>query len=187
MSENLTWFFRFSIEATVRIGGIITYMFLRSPRLAGAACGVIPIVALVNKQYGDWLGKNSKEVQSALADANSAAQEALACVRTVVAFGREGHESSKYDGLVEKYYRLNVRQTIAQGAYYMLISTFLVNTVVQAVLLYVGCGLVEGGQMEVEVREATVRRSEATILHEQQRPHVLSDDFSRHLASLRAA
>eukprot|EP00518_Triparma_eleuthera_P009007 CAMPEP_0182486682 /NCGR_PEP_ID=MMETSP1319-20130603/47516_1 /TAXON_ID=172717 /ORGANISM="Bolidomonas pacifica, Strain RCC208" /LENGTH=776 /DNA_ID=CAMNT_0024688783 /DNA_START=176 /DNA_END=2507 /DNA_ORIENTATION=- len=151
MSSDLTWFFRFSIEATVRIGGIIAYMFLRSPPLAGAACAVIPVVALVNKKYGDWLGRNSREVQGALAAANASAQEALACVRTVVAFGREGFESEKYDGLVEKYYRLNVRQTIAQGAYYMLISTFLVNTVVQAVLLYVGCGLVEGGGMEVEV------------------------------------
>ena len=62
MSGDLTWFFRFSIEATVRIGGIVTYMFLRSPTLAGAACAVIPAVAAVNKKYGDWLGKNSKQV-----------------------------------------------------------------------------------------------------------------------------
>lgn len=90
-------------------------------------------------------------MQSALADANASAQEALACVRTVMAFSKEDEESGKYEGLVEKYYRLNVRQTIAQGCYYMLISTFLVNTVVQATLLYVGCGLVSSDDMEVEV------------------------------------
>ncbi|GMH53546.1 hypothetical protein TL16_g01475 [Triparma laevis f. inornata] len=151
MSSDLTWFFRFSIEATVRITGIVTYMFIRSPVLAGAACCVIPLVAIVNKKYGDWLSKNSKEVQTALAEANSVAQEALSCVRTVIAFGSEEQERKHYNELIEVYYRLNVKQTIAQGVYYMVISTFLVNTVVQAILLYVGSRLVEEKGMEVDV------------------------------------
>ena len=46
-------------------------MFVRSPELALVACAVIPVVAVFNKLYGDWLQKNAQNVQSALAKANS--------------------------------------------------------------------------------------------------------------------
>mmetsp|Transcript_16181 Transcript_16181/g.33182 ORF Transcript_16181/g.33182 Transcript_16181/m.33182 type:complete len:768 (-) Transcript_16181:32-2335(-) len=151
MSGDLTWFFRFSIEATIRITGIAAYMFIRSPTLGLAACTIIPIVALVNKKYGDWLSKNSKEVQTALAEANEAAQETLSCARTVISFANEGKETERYNDRIQKHYLLNVKQTIAQGLYYMVVSTFLVNTCVQAALLYVGSRLVKEDSMKVEV------------------------------------
>ena len=151
MSSDLTWFFRFSIEATVRITGIAGYMFVRSRTLAGAACTIIPVVAIVNKKYGDWLAKNSKEVQTALADANSVAQETLSCARTVISFANESSESERYNEKIEKHYLLNVKQTIAQGIYYMVVSTFLVNTCVQAALLYIGSRLVESNGLSVSV------------------------------------
>ena len=50
-----------------------------------------------------------------------------------------------------KHYALNVQQLYAQGFYYMVISTFLINTVVQALLLYVGMILIKNGQLGVEV------------------------------------
>ncbi|GMH69795.1 hypothetical protein TrRE_jg8180 [Triparma retinervis] len=151
MSSDLTWFFRFSIEATVRITGIAGYMFVRSRTLALAACTIIPVVAVVNKKYGDWLSKNSKAVQTALADANSVAQEALSCARTVISFANESSEVERYNEKIEEHYRLNVKQTIAQGLYYMVVSTFLVNTCVQAALLYVGTRLVKEQGMEVSI------------------------------------
>ena len=45
MSNNLTYVFRWTLEAVVRISGIVIYMFLREWRLALAACIAIPIVA----------------------------------------------------------------------------------------------------------------------------------------------
>ena len=109
-------------------------------------CGLCP-----SQRYGDFLNKNAKEVQNALAQANSVAQEALSCIRTVVAFATEDYEHSKYKGKIVKHYDLNVQQLYAQGFYYMIISTFLINTVVQALLLYVGMVLMERGELNVEV------------------------------------
>ena len=82
MAGDLTWFFRFSIESVVRIIGITTYMLLRCPELGLVVISIVPLVATVNKYYGNWLSENAKLVQDSLADANSSAQETLACIRT---------------------------------------------------------------------------------------------------------
>ena len=151
MASDLTWFFRFSIESVVRICGIVLYMFLRAPRLATCAVSVVPIVAIVNKKYGDWLSKNAKDVQDALAEANSVAQEALYNIRCVLAFASEEIEEKKYHDKIDTHYNLNVKQLYATGFYYMVISTFLINTCVQALLLYVGMLLIRQIDMRPDV------------------------------------
>ena len=100
----------FSIESIVRITGITVYMLVRSPALGGAALCIIPVVATVNKLYGEWLRKNAIACQDAMAAANSVALEALSCVRTVIGFAAEDFEQSKYSEKIETLYLLNVRQ-----------------------------------------------------------------------------
>ncbi len=151
MASDLTWFFRFSIESVVRIFGIVLYMFLRAPKLAACAISVVPAVAIVNKFYGNWLSKNAKDVQTALAEANSVAQEALLNIRCVIAFASELIEEKKYHDKIDTHYDLNVKQLYATGFYYMAISTFLINTCVQTLLLYVGMQLIRTEQMRPEV------------------------------------
>lgn len=151
MSGDLTWFFRFSIESVVRIVSIVSYMLWRSPRLGACAISVVPVVAVINKKYGDFLNQNAIEVQNALAKANSVASEAFSCIRTVISFASEQHEYKSYKNLVDIHYDLNVKQLYAQGFYYMMISTFLINTIVQGLLLYVGLLMVRNGDLAVEV------------------------------------
>lgn len=119
MAGDLTWFFRFSIESLVRITGITTYMMVRSYRLGLCALSIVPVVALINKLYGDWLSRNAATVQDALAEANATAQEALTNIRTVVAFCGEKQESNKYEDRIEYQYQLNVKQLFLTALYYM--------------------------------------------------------------------
>ena len=151
MSGDLTWFFRFSIESVVRITGITVYMLIRCPILGGCALSIVPVVAIVNKVYGNWLRQNAIKVQTALAQANSVAQEALACIRTVIAFAAEDIEQSKYDHKIDYQYRLNIQQLFMTGVYYMFVSTFLINTCVQAALLLIGTALVHQGKLTPEI------------------------------------
>jgi ABC-type multidrug transport system fused ATPase/permease subunit len=151
MAGDLTWFFRFSIESVVRIVGITLYMFLRNPILASCALSIAPVVALVNKLYGNWLRDNAAKVQAALASANSAALEALINIRTVIAFSAEPFESQRYEEKIQDHYRLNVKQLYMTGVYYMTISTFLINTIVQALLLYIGSRLVQADRLTPSV------------------------------------
>lgn len=99
-----------SIESIVRITGIASYMLIRCPILGGCALTVIPVVAMVNKIYGNWLSRNATEVQDALAAANDVAQETFACIRTVIAFASENLEYQKYTDRIDCQYRLQVRQ-----------------------------------------------------------------------------
>lgn len=94
-------------------------MLLRSPKLGACAISIVPLVAVVNKYYGNWLSENAARVQDALAAANSVAQETLGCIRTVVAFASEDSEYEKYKERIDEQYRLNIRQTYIQGVYYM--------------------------------------------------------------------
>lgn len=151
MAGDLTWFFRFSIESVVRITGIASYMLIRSPTLAACALSIAPVVAVVNKWYGNWLSKNATAVQDALAEANSVAQEALANIRTVVAFAAERLESRRYETKIQRQYQLNVRQLFMTGVYYMVICTFLMNTIVQGSLLWVGMVLIRQHRLTAEV------------------------------------
>ncbi|CAB9500409.1 Lactococcin transport/processing ATP-binding protein LcnC-like [Seminavis robusta] len=151
MAGDLTWFFRFSIESVVRISGIVSYMLIRCPILGGFALTIIPAVALVNKVYGNWLNKNAREVQDALAAANHVAQETFSCIRTVISFASEQQEYHKYKERIDHQYRLNVRQLYISGVYYMAVSTFLINTVVQATLLLIGTALIQHGKLTGEI------------------------------------
>jgi ABC-type multidrug transport system fused ATPase/permease subunit len=151
MAGDLTWFFRFSIESVVRITGITAYMLIRSPRLGACALSILPVVAVVNKYYGNWLSKNAQKVQDALAEANSVVQETFSCIRTVIAFASEDFEYNKYVEKIDRQYQLNVRQLYMTGIYYMFISTFLINTVVQGVLLLYGSHLIQQGKLTGEV------------------------------------
>lgn len=154
MAGELTWTFRFTLEASVRIVGIIVYMLVRSPPLGVTALAVIPPAAFVNKHYGAWLSDNAAAAQSALARAAAAAQEALSAARTVLAFGAEDDERRRYGEGVNEQYRLSLRQLFAQAVYYMAVSTFLVNTCVQATLLLVGARLVGEQRLDAEVLTA---------------------------------
>eukprot|EP00976_Prorocentrum_cordatum_P082893 1185018-Prorocentrum_minimum.AAC.3 len=57
MANDLTWVFRWSLEAVVRVGGISIYLFWVSWQLALLAWIVAPIIAIINRFYGNWLNK----------------------------------------------------------------------------------------------------------------------------------
>jgi len=148
MGSDLTWVFRFTIEAIVRISGILIYMFLRDWRLAFVAISVVPVCAIINRVYGTFLQKNARLVQTALAQANALSTEVISCYRTVFSFANEPEEVIRYSDAVQKFYRLNVRQQLMQGLYYMTVATFLINTCVQASLLTMGVHLYKGHKLE---------------------------------------
>lgn len=126
-------------------------MVIRSPVLGSCTLAIVPIVGVLNKMYGDWLGENAKRVQNSLADATASAHEALSCIKTVIALGSEDYEWEKYTCRIEKLYKLNIQQLIATAVYYMSVSTFLINTCVQASLLLIGSIFVEKGKLTVDV------------------------------------
>lgn len=99
MANDLTWVFRFSLEALVRIGGTMAYMLVRSWRLGLLSVAIVPITAIVNRYYARFLRENQKSVQSALAAANVVATECVSSIRLVRSFNTENMELAKYVSL----------------------------------------------------------------------------------------
>lgn len=126
-------------------------MIYRSPFLGLVTIAIVPVVGVINKLYGDWLAKNALFVQNSLAESTSSAHESLSCIKTVMTSASEDYESTKYAKRINVLYALNIRQLIAQGVYFMVVSTFLINTCVQAALLLLGSIGVEEGKITPEV------------------------------------
>lgn len=182
MAGDLTWFFRFSVEAAVRITGISTYMILRSPFLGLCTVGIVPVVGVINKLYGDWLAKNAQAVQNSLAEATTSAHESLACIQTVITSASEEHECEKYTKKVNTMYALNIRQMIATGIYFMVVSTFLINTCVQAALLLLGSHFVQQGKLTPEVLLAfMLYQGQLQVSRESSRlAHIIATSYHTH-------
>ena len=87
--------------------------------------------------------KNQAKVQTAIAQANSVAQEVLAAIRTVFSFAREDEEHQRYASRLVAWYDLMVQQQFIQGVYYGMCNTCLINTCVQGSLLIYGSWLVQ--------------------------------------------
>ena len=92
---------------------------LRRLHLSRAVAGV-QICAV----YGKYYQRLSKEMQTALADANVVAEEALSTVVTVRAHAAEAGCSVSYAKALMKYYLITVKAAIAYGIY-VSINTFL--------------------------------------------------------------
>jgi ABC-type multidrug transport system fused ATPase/permease subunit len=69
----------------------------------------------------------------------------------VISFASEDAEYSKYNDRINEQFMLNLKQTFMTGVYYMFISTFLINTVVQGSLLLVGSYMIQHGNLTSEV------------------------------------
>jgi ABC-type multidrug transport system fused ATPase/permease subunit len=151
MANDLTSVFRFTIESLVRIGGIIAYMFVRSWRMGLLALAIIPLTSMINRVYAKFMHQNQEKVQTALAEANSVAQEAIGAIRTVCSFAMENGEYARYESRIDTYYTLIVRQYFISGVYYMICNTFLINTVVQASLLAYGAHLIRADLLQATV------------------------------------
>ena len=74
------------------------------------------------------------------------AHEAISCVRTVHSFAQEPYEQARYDSRIQRYYDLSIRQGLLDGMYFMGISCFLMQTVLQVNTLRVyGSGVYSSG------------------------------------------
>jgi ABC-type multidrug transport system fused ATPase/permease subunit len=151
MASDLTWVFRFSVEAIVRVAIIIAYLLLQCPTLGAITVAIIPIVAIINQRYGYFLQQNSTRVQTALAEANSVAQEAFSCIRTVLAFASEDLEYGKYRNKMDTWYGYNRIALYVTSCYYMLVPTFLCNTITQSAILYAGVILIQRGELTPQI------------------------------------
>ena len=122
-------------------------LFTLNWKLAIMSLCVLPIIAFVALQLQKQVGKTYEEISDQRAAMNTTAQENLAGVRLVKAFGREKHEIGKFLEQNKENYRLNVNQAKVWSKHQPRIE-FLSNFIV-VMITSVGGYLVIGKELSI--------------------------------------
>ena len=143
VTVNVSMALRYIVGA---VGGTVMLLWM-SPRLTVIAIAVVPILAVSAALYGRWLRGLSRQVQDALAQSTSIAEEAFSGVRTVRAFAREEAEGERYAAAVDVSYRLAARRALAMGIFQSVLGFAGFSTI--ALVVWWGGSLVIEGTMSV--------------------------------------
>ncbi|RXN22159.1 ATP-binding cassette sub-family B member 9-like protein [Labeo rohita] len=163
ISQNVNLFLRSFVKAV----GIFIFMFGMSWKLSVVTIMGFPYIAVVSKLYGEyykasypyantyanmllgktnqWQMKLTKEVQTALAQANKVAEETISAMRTVRSFANEHQEGDSYYSKLQEMFVLNKKQAVAYACFVW--SSYISELALQVAILYYGGHLVVTNQM----------------------------------------
>ena len=105
-------------------------------KLALAAFAVIPLVVLVSMLFQKYVRTTYREIRSRLARINAFLQERMTGMRIVQLFGRERHESDRFDGLNKGYLDAQLRSITIYALYFPAIE--ILTSVALASLIVAG-------------------------------------------------
>lgn len=141
VTTNVSMSLRYGVQA---IGGVIV-LFVTSFQLSLVMIVAVPAVIGIAVYYGRVLRKISRQVQDAIADSTSVAEESVGGIRTVRSFAREDHERARYDVEVERSFA-HARRRATLGALFGGGISFLGYATI-AVILWVGSAMVIEGEL----------------------------------------
>lgn len=141
VTTNISMGLRYGVQA---LGGIVI-LFITSLKLSVVMIVAVPLVVGGAFYYGRKLRRLSRQVQDAIAESTSVAEEALSGIRTVRSFAREDHEREEYAEAVERSFNFG-KYRARLGAFFTGGVTFLAYGAI-AVILWVGSLLVIRGEM----------------------------------------
>ena len=139
VTETLSMGLRSTVSA---LGGSSLLLYL-CPQLFSVVMLVIPPIGFAAVQYGRFVRNLSRQVQDSLADANATAEECIASVRIVRAFGGEQREVEAYTDRVSTVLQMSQRTAVARGVFFGGVSLG-INASLLAVLGYGGILVNEG-------------------------------------------
>uniref|UniRef100_A0A1I7RMV3 ABC transporter ATP-binding protein n=1 Tax=Bursaphelenchus xylophilus TaxID=6326 RepID=A0A1I7RMV3_BURXY len=144
IESNMEMFMR---DSAVMIGCLIVMLNV-SWRLTVVTFVFIPPLAVFTKLYGDYCDKIIENVQTAMAEANQAAEECLSTVRTVRAFACENKESKRFDKQLVGIVGILKHKAIMSFGYITL-SDSIEYLVLVLILFYAG-HLANAGDLTIE-------------------------------------
>jgi subfamily B ATP-binding cassette protein MsbA len=139
-----TWISELSRQSLFLIGGI-ALLTLTHPELTRTTLAVVPVVVGIAFVFGRRLRRASAGVQDRVADAMAGANEALAQIRTVQSFHREGDEASVFRSRLSAVVDAAITRAWIRAAFFGLVG-FIAFAGVVAVL-WKGGELVVSGTM----------------------------------------
>ncbi len=106
------------VTQTLSLVGSVVLMVLLNWRLSLLAFAVVPAVSLLARYFGAKIRALAKAVQDRLAETTSIAEEALTAIRVVTAFGRQPHESGRFDASAETLFEQARKRIVYANAFW---------------------------------------------------------------------
>jgi ATP-binding cassette subfamily B protein len=125
----------------------LAVMLSINPRLTGFAVLALPFVSLSVKFFGDAIHVRFEKIQQQLSELSAVAQETLAGVRVVRAYGQEANEIERFRIVNQAYLDRNRALIRLQGVFYPSMTFFLGLSAL--VVLWLGSREVILGRMTV--------------------------------------
>ncbi len=123
--------------------GAIVILFTLSPTLLLIALVLAPALLIIALVFGRPLQRVSTDVQDSIARSTSTAEEALAGIRVVKSYVREGYETERYDGDLADVVGRGSRLALWRAGF-SAVMTFLGFGAVAVLLWYTGHQVIEG-------------------------------------------
>ncbi len=106
------------VTQTLSLVGSVVLMVLLNWRLSLLAFAIVPAVSLLARYFGAKIRALAKAVQDRLAETTSIAEEALTAIRVVTAFGRQPHESGRFDASAETLFEQARKRIVYANAFW---------------------------------------------------------------------
>ena len=137
----------YSATTSITFVVAVAMMLSLSPVLTFYALLPLPVVSVVVKWFGSAIYHRSERIQEQLSNLSAVVQEALAGVRVVRAYRREGVEMTRFRASNQEYVTRSLAMIRLQGAFHPTLSLFLGLS--SLVVLWMGSQYVINGRMTV--------------------------------------
>ncbi len=127
------------------VAGSLALMLMLHPGLTGVMLLAVPPLAIAAALFASRFEKLGERTQELQAEANVAAEEALAGIRTVQSFVREAAECSRYGRALDAMLVLNLKSAKAWGAYTAIVSMLAFSAV--TLVIWYGATLLIAGEL----------------------------------------
>lgn len=108
----------YAVSTSVLAVAAVALMLSLSPRLTLPLIAGLPLVSLMVKYFGAAIHRRFEQIQAQLSEISAIAQEALAGVRVVRAYGQEAAERRKLLAANDEYVERNRRLILLQACFY---------------------------------------------------------------------
>lgn len=135
------------INAVLTLVGMVYVTAKIDRQIAVVAVSIAPVLFLVSRQYSKRLRQEWSDVRERDSVAMGVIQEVLSSVRVVKAFGQEDREHVRFVNQSGDYMRGQLRLSVLQASYYVLIG--LTVAAASATALFLGARHVRAGVLTV--------------------------------------
>lgn len=108
----------YAVSTAVQATAAVTLMLSLNARLTLTLIAGLPLLSLMVKYFGAAIHTRFERIQAQLSEISAIAQESLAGVRVVRAYGQEDAERTKFQIANDEYVRRNRRLILLQACFY---------------------------------------------------------------------